>query len=66
MAERVVDALEVVEVEEEDGHLRARQLAAKDERVLDAVREERTVREPRQCVVERLVAELLLGLPAEP
>ena len=38
------------------------QLAPKDERVLDAVREERAVREPGQRVVERLVAELLLGL----
>ena len=62
--ERVVDALEVVEVEEEHCDLRTRLLAAEDERVLDAVREQRAVREPRQRVVERLVAELLLGLPS--
>src|SRR5262245_42762587 len=64
MPERVVDALEVVEVEEEHRDVRPRALAAEDERVLDAVREERTVREARKRVVERLVPELLLGFLA--
>ena len=60
MAETVVDGLEVVEVEEEHGGV----ARTHDERVLDAVGEERPVREPGQRVVEGLVAELLLGLPA--
>jgi hypothetical protein len=64
MAERVVDALEVVEVEEEHGHLRPHKLAPEDERMLDAVREERAVREPGQGVVEGLVAKLFLGVMA--
>ena len=62
MTQRVVDALEVVQVEEEDGDLRPSLLAAQDERVLDAVREQRAVREPGERVVEGLVAELLLSL----
>ena len=64
MAERVVDALEVVEVEEEDGDLGTCELAAKDECMLDAVREERAVRESGQSVVEGLVTKLLLGFVA--
>ena len=62
VTQRVVDALEVVQVEKEDGDLRPSLLAAQDERVLDAVREQRAVREPGERVVEGLVAELLLRL----
>ena len=60
VAEAVVDRLEVVEVEEENSGV----ARTHDERVLDAIREERPVREPGQRVVEGLVAKLLLGLPA--
>ncbi len=58
VAEAVVDRLEVVEVEEENSGV----ARTYDERVLDAIREERPVREPGQRVVEGLVAKLLLGL----
>ena len=63
MAARVVDELEVVEVEEEHGdRLVVARLAR--ERVLDAVVEERTVGELGERVVEGAVAELLLeGAP---
>ena len=64
MTERVVDALEVVEVEEEHGDLGLRSLTPQNERMLDPVREQRTVGESGEGVVERLVAELLLGLLA--
>ena len=60
MPEAVVDRLEVVEVEEENSGV----ARTHDERVLDAIREERPVREPGQRVVEGLVAKLLLCLPA--
>ena len=60
MTESVVDRLEVVEVEEEDRGV----AGAHDQRVLDAVREERPVREPGQGVMEGLMAKLLLGLPS--
>ena len=63
MTEAVVHGLEVVEVEEQHRDS-SRALLAEDERMLDAVREERPVREPGERVVERLVAQLLLGLPA--
>ena len=55
----VVDHLETVEVEEQDGDGADRSRAAR-ERVLDAVAEEGAVGELGQRVVERLVAQLLL------
>ena len=58
MPERVVDALEVVEVEE---HHRGRRALARQRR-FHAHRELRAVREPGQRVVPRLVREALLEL----
>ncbi len=58
MAERVVDALELVEVEE---HHRRRVVVARERR-LDAQREERAVGESGQRIVARLVREPLLEL----
>ena len=63
MAEAVVHGLEVVEVDEEDGEEVLPAHAAL-ERVADPVREEGAVREAGQRVVEGLVRELLLELPA--
>ena len=63
MTKAVVHGLEVVEVEEQHRHS-ARALLADVERMLDAVREQRPVREPGERVVERLMAQLLLGFPA--
>ena len=59
MAERVVDHLEAVEVEDEhgDGAAVAR---GERERVVDAVDEQRAVRQPGQGVVQRAVLGLLL------
>ena len=59
VAQAVVDRLEVVQVDEHHRHRRCRSLRA-DERVLDAVREERAVGEVRDRIVERLVGELIL------
>ena len=59
MAEAVVDGLELVEVDEHDRYRRSGPLGA-GERMLDAVREERSVGEVRHGVVEGLVGELLL------
>ena len=59
MAERVVDLLEVVEVEEEDGEALLRGRAGV-ERVLEPVDEQRAVREVGQRVVERAVGEPVL------
>ena len=59
VAERVVDVLEVVEIEQQDGARPAVPLAARLG-VGDAVREKRAVGQVRQRVVERLVGELLL------
>ena len=58
MPERVVDALEVVEVEE---HHRRRVVVAR-ERGLDAQREQRAVGEPGQRIVPGLVRQALLEL----
>jgi hypothetical protein len=62
VAERVVDELEAVEVDEDD---RGRGAIARppSERVPDAVGEQRAVRQPRQPVVERLVAQPRLRRP---
>ena len=58
MTEAVVDRLEVVEVEEEDGGRLLGAAALEDGPYL--LGEEQEVGKPRQRVVERLVAELLL------
>ena len=57
VAERVVDGLEVVEVEEDHGR-RACLARRAGDRVADLLGEHRPVREPGHGVVERLVREL--------
>ena len=57
MAEGVVDALEAVEVHEHRRRLGAA-AAGVDEHLLGAVHDQRAVREPRERVVQRLVAQL--------
>ena len=59
----VVDALEVVDVDVEHGGAGARALGV-GERVLEPVAAERAVGEPGQRVVQRLVADPLLGAHA--
>ena len=59
VAERVVDVLEVVEVEEHDRHAQLRALRQR-QRVLDPVPEQAAVGEQRERVVERELAQLLL------
>ena len=59
VAEAVVHGLEVVEVDEQHGEVAAVALEPR-RRVLDAVAEQRLVREPGERVVERLVRELVL------
>ena len=59
VAEAVVDRLEVVEVEEDDGDARALARRAR-QCVLDPVGEQRAVGQAGHCVVERLVCQLLL------
>ena len=63
VAVEVVDALEVVDVDVEHGGVRARALGVR-ERVLEPVAAERAVGQPRQRVVQRLVAHALLGAHA--
>ena len=63
VAERVVDRLELVDVEQQDGDERVRALRA-GEGVLDAVVEQRPVRQAGEAVVERLVAHARLALVA--
>ena len=58
MAERVVDRLEVVEIEEQHG---GRPVSARHSG-LDPLGEERAVRQPGEDVVERLVAQPLLQI----
>ena len=58
VAERVVDVLEVVEVEEHDRHVAAR-AAGQRERVLDAIAEQVPVGEPGQRIVKRQLPQLL-------
>jgi hypothetical protein len=58
VSQTVVDRLEVVEIEEQHGRVSG----AHDECMLDAIREQGSIREACQRVVERLMAELLLGL----
>jgi hypothetical protein len=57
VTEAVVDGLEVVEVDEDQGD---EPVAAPAERVLEAVVEQRPVRQARELVVEGAVAQLLL------
>src|SRR5205823_834124 len=61
VAERVVDLLEAVEVDEQYAERRAGAFRA-GERLVEAVAEERTVGEAREAVVERLSRQLLLEL----
>ena len=61
MPERVVDALEPVEVDVEDGRVRATLLAARDHRV-DSFEDHRAVREAGEAVVHRQPAELRRAL----
>ena len=63
VTERVVDNLEVVEVQEQHGE-RLAVLAPPPERVLDAIAEQRPVREVGNRIVEGLIGELLLELLA--
>ena len=60
VAERVVDELEAVEVEEQHGGAAVAVAAARaPQRLLEPVEEQRPVREPGERVVERAVAEPL-------
>src|SRR3954469_19712271 len=63
VAERVVDRLELVDAEKEDGRERPGALRA-SEGVLDAVVEERAVRQAGERVVQRLVAHARLAVLA--
>ena len=63
VAERVVDELEAVEVEEQHGDRRPAARAVV-ERQREAVHEQRAVRQAGQRVVQRLAAHLLLGAAA--
>ena len=63
VAERVVDRLELVDVEQQHRDVALRALRA-GERLADAVVEERAVRQAGQRVVERLVADARLALVA--
>ena len=60
VAERVVDDLEAVEVEEEDGDA-ALAPARAPQRLAEAVEEQRAVGQPGERVVQRAVGELELG-----
>ena len=57
MAQAVVDDLQVVDVDQQDGHLPPR---ARGEGVLDAIVEERAVGQLGELVVKRAVAQVLL------
>jgi hypothetical protein len=58
VAEGVVERLEVVEVDEQDGD---RRVVAALERVPDAVEQQRAVGHPGERVVERAVAQLVVA-----
>ena len=66
VAQALVDDLEAVEVEQEDGQRRGVVGAGPAERVRDPVHEQRAVRQAGQGVVERLAGEALLDRPAAP
>ena len=57
--EAVVDRLEAIQVQQEDRRSAARARGTR-ERVIDAVAEDRAVRQPGERIVERLVRQLLL------
>jgi hypothetical protein len=63
VAERIVDDLEAVEVEEEHGQARAFALRVR-QRDGEAVLEQQPIRQVRQRVVIRQVLDLLLGICA--
>ena len=63
VAEPIVDILEPVEVEENDGWVQHR-AGPSVEGVVHAVAEQRTIGQPRERVVEGLMHELVLGLLA--
>ena len=63
MTEAVVDQFEVIQVHHEHGR-RLGVPVARDQRVGDAIEEQRAVGQPRQLVVERPVADLLLHVSA--
>ena len=65
VAERVIDVLEVVEVEEEGGHGRVVPPES-EHHLLEAVEDQGPVREPGQRIVERLVFELRGPLAHQP
>ncbi len=65
VAERVVDVLELVEVDEERRTL-ARVAVVSSKELLDPVEDQRTVGKPGQRVVERLVAQLVCPLADQP
>src|SRR3954471_4145267 len=65
VAERVVDHLEAVEVEEQHGRARLRVVAAgAPDRLVEAVEEQHAVGEAGERVVERVVLQAALGLAA--
>ena len=65
MAERVVDVLEVVQIDEQRGAGRA-VAAVPGEQLLDAIHDQRPVRQAGQRVVQRLVAQLARALADQP
>ena len=65
VAERVVDVLEVVEVDEQRGAGRA-VAAVAGEQLLDAVHDQRAVRQAGQRVVQRLMAQLAGAFADQP
>ena len=62
MSERVVDGLEVVQVNEQDGQ--ACRLLPPNEGMRETVNEQDTIRQPGERIVERLVAKLILQVLA--
>jgi hypothetical protein len=64
VAERVVDELEAVDVEEEDRDGARAAAHAPAQREREAVAEQRAVGQPGQLVVQRAVGQVELGRPA--
>ncbi len=64
MAQALVDVLEAVHVEEEDGEAQVRLALQERHRLPQPVHEQRAVRQPGESVVKRVVEELLLGFLA--
>jgi hypothetical protein len=63
VSERLIDRFEVVEVKEQDGQRRSK-VAPAAQRMLEPIAEQRTVREPRDRIVEGLVRQLAFELLA--